>query len=77
MSPFKIFLLMVLAEGIYMSCQSKTCIKVHRVLSTFCHVIVEKTPLISGLVVSSGSALMRKCLENRLNRKQNNKDAQW
>lgn len=34
----------VLAEGIYTSCQNKTCIKVHRVLSTFCHVIVEKNP---------------------------------
>lgn len=27
-----------------MNCQSKTGIKVHRVLSTFCHVIVEKNP---------------------------------
>lgn len=47
-----------------MSCQSKTFVKVHRVLSTFCHVSVGKTPLISGLVISSGSALMTKCLED-------------
>lgn len=37
-----------------MSCQSKTRIKVHRVLSTFCHRTVGKNPLTSGLVVSSG-----------------------
>lgn len=39
----------VLAEAIYMSCQSKACINVLSVSSAFCHAIVKKPTSFQGL----------------------------